>query len=96
MWWLVREGVPFRVAHEVAGACVREAESQGVGLDGLSDEDFARINPALTPEVRTVLTVRGSIESRDAYGGTASSQVKRQIDKILGALPGLRTRWAAR
>ena len=94
--WLVRQGVPFRVAHEVAGACVREAESQGVGLDGLSDEDFARINPALTPEVRTVLTVRGSIESRDAYGGTASSQVKRQIDKILGALPGLRTRWAAR
>src|SRR3546814_5756241 len=30
--WLVRQGVPFRVAHEVAGACVRECESRGIEL----------------------------------------------------------------
>ena len=77
--WLVRQGIPFRVAHEVAGACVREAEQAGVGLDGLGDETFARIHPALTPQVREVLTVRGSIESRDALGGTAPLQVQRQI-----------------
>ncbi|MFM9379395.1 argininosuccinate lyase [Gordonia sp. VNK21] len=82
--WLVRQGVPFRVAHEVAGACVREAESRGVGLDQLDDETFASINPALTPQVREVLTVTGSIESRNALGGTASVQVQRQID-VAGA-----------
>ena len=39
--WLVREGVPFRVAHEVAGACVRACEERGIELDELTDEDFA-------------------------------------------------------
>ncbi|HQV17843.1 MAG TPA: argininosuccinate lyase, partial [Gordonia sp. (in: high G+C Gram-positive bacteria)] len=93
--WLVRQGVPFRVAHEVAGACVRAAESRGVGLDDLDDEVLAGIDPALTPEVRDVLTVRGSIESRDALGGTSSSQVRRQLAVISEALPGLRDRWPA-
>ena len=47
--WLVREGVPFRVAHEVAGACVRRCEELGVELDELTDEQFAEISPHLTP-----------------------------------------------
>ncbi|MBD0024494.1 argininosuccinate lyase [Gordonia pseudamarae] len=92
--WLVRQGVPFRVAHEVAGACVREAESRGVGLDELDDEVLASINPALTPDVRDVLTVRGSIESRNALGGTSSTQVRRQLEVIGAALPDLRSRWS--
>ena len=50
--WLVRQGVPFRVAHEVAGACVRECEPRGIELWDLTDEDFARISEHLTPEVR--------------------------------------------
>ncbi len=78
--WMVRQGVPFRVAHEVAGACVREAEGRGIGLEELSDDDFAAVHPALTPEVRQVLTVSGSIESRNALGGTAPAQVQRQIE----------------
>ena len=41
--WLVREGVPFRVAHEVAGACVRRCEELGIELDELTDEQFAEI-----------------------------------------------------
>ena len=39
--WLVRQGVPFRVAHEVAGACVRTCEDRGIELWDLSDEDLA-------------------------------------------------------
>ncbi|ALG85041.1 argininosuccinate lyase [Gordonia phthalatica] len=88
--WLVREGVPFRVAHEVAGACVREAEQRGVGLDELDDETMAAINPALTPKVREVLTVTGSIESRNALGGTASPQVQRQIEVATARIAELR------
>ena len=53
--WLVRQGVPFRIAHEVAGECVARAESTGRDLDDLTDDEFANINPALTPEVRSVL-----------------------------------------
>ncbi|MET9202342.1 argininosuccinate lyase [Gordonia sp. NPDC003585] len=91
--WLVRQGVPFRVAHEVAGACVREAEAQGVGLADLDDATFARINPALTPDVRDVLSVRGSVESRNAHGGTAPQQVQRQIRVVSTQVAQLRERW---
>ncbi|MFF0533502.1 argininosuccinate lyase [Nocardia amikacinitolerans] len=80
--WLVRQGVPFRVAHEAAGACVRAAENRAVGLDELTDEEFAAIDPALTPQVREVLTVQGSIASRNARGGTAGTQVAVQIDEV--------------
>ncbi|MBM7367259.1 argininosuccinate lyase [Gordonia hydrophobica] len=89
--WLVRQGVPFRVAHEVAGACVREAEQRGVGLADLDDETMAAINPALTPQVRGVLSVTGSIESRNALGGTASTQVQRQIAVATGTIADLRS-----
>nr|WP_202927072.1 argininosuccinate lyase [Gordonia desulfuricans] len=94
--WLVRQGVPFRVAHEVAGACVREAEGRGVGLDELDDETFASIDPALTPQVRDVLTVRGSIESRNAHGGTAPEQVQRQLSVLATEVASLRARWGGR
>ncbi len=77
--WLVRRGVPFRVAHEVAGACVRVAEAKGTGLDGLSDEDLVAVSPHLVPEVRSVLTVEGSVASRDAVGGTAPVRVAEQL-----------------
>ena len=43
--WLVRRGVPFRVAHEAAGAAVRAAEARGVGLEDLEDAELAGIHP---------------------------------------------------
>jgi argininosuccinate lyase len=80
--WLVRQGMPFREAHEVAGACVRRCEELGIALDQLSDEDLAAISPLLPGDVRSVLTVEGSLESRSAYGGTAPSQVGKQLDAV--------------
>lgn len=77
--WLVRRGVPFRVAHEAAGGCVAAAESRGVGLEDLSDAEFAAVNPALTPEVREVLTVAGSVAARAGKGGTAPARVAEQL-----------------
>ncbi|GAB2959519.1 argininosuccinate lyase [Amycolatopsis acidiphila] len=80
--WLVRQGVPFRVAHEAAGECVRAAESRGVGLEDLTDEELEKISPALTPRVREVLTVEGSVASRDARGGTAPARVAEQLGRL--------------
>jgi len=80
--WLVRQGVPFRVAHEAAGECVRVAESRDVGLDELTDDELAGINPELTPAVREVLIVAGSIASRDAHGGTAPTRVAEQLARV--------------
>lgn len=77
--WLVRQGVPFRVAHEAAGAAVQAAEQRGVGLDELEDAELAAISPELTAQVREVLTVEGSVASRDARGGTAPARVADQL-----------------
>jgi argininosuccinate lyase len=77
--WLVRQGIPFRVAHEIAGECVALAESTDRELQELTDAEFAGINPALTPRVRTVLSVEGSLASRDGYGGTAPVRVAEQL-----------------
>ena len=77
--WLVREGVPFRVAHEVAGACVRECEGRGIELWDLTDAELAAVDPRLTPAVREVLSVQGSLASRDARGGTAPVRVGEQL-----------------
>jgi argininosuccinate lyase len=76
----VRAGVPFRVAHEVSGACVRACEERGIELWDLSDEDLSAISVHMTPEVRTVLTVEGSVASRDGVGGTAPVRVAEQLD----------------
>ena len=81
--WLVREGVPFRVAHEVAGACVRHCEARGIGLEEMTDEDLATVSEHLHPGVRSVLSVRGSLASRNAYGGTAPVRVGQQRAHLL-------------
>jgi argininosuccinate lyase len=83
---LVRQGVPFRVAHEVAGACVRRCEELGIELDELSDEQFAGIDERLTPEVREVLTVEGSVASRGGRGGTAPDRVAEQLQELRTAV----------
>ncbi len=93
--WLVRSGVAFREAHELAGACVRECERRGIGLEDLSDDELAALSAHLTPQVRGVLDVAGSLASRDARGGTAPVRVHEQRSRLLGRLEALGG-WAAR
>lgn len=92
--WLVRQGVPFRDAHEIAGACVRWAESRGVELWELSPAEFAEISSHLTPAVSEVLTLQGSVDSRSAFGGTAPVRVREQLAALTVQNAALRLRWA--
>ncbi len=80
--WLVRQGVPFRDAHEIAGDAVRVCEQRGIELWDLTDAEFAQISAHLDPDVREVLTVEGSLASRSAQGGTAPSAVAAQIEEL--------------
>ncbi|WP_423892006.1 argininosuccinate lyase [Corynebacterium argentoratense] len=91
--WMVRQGVPFREAHEASGACVRLAESRGCTLNELTDEDFAMVDPRLTPSVREVLTVEGAVASRSTRGGTAGPRVAEQRQRVEAASAEHR-RWA--
>ena len=92
--WLVRQGVSFRDAHQIAGACVRECEGRGIELWDLSDDDLAAISDHLTPEVRSVLTVTGSLASRSAFGGTAPVRVAEQLTRATARAAELR-RWTS-
>jgi argininosuccinate lyase len=80
--WLVRQGVPFREAHEVAGGCVRRAEARGVELWDLTDEELHDISDHLTPAVRGVLSLRGALDARAAFGGTAPVRVREQLAAV--------------
>jgi argininosuccinate lyase len=84
--------VPFRSAHEAAGGAVRAAEGRGVGLEELTDDELVAISPELTPEVREVLTIEGSVASRDARGGTAPSRVAEQLNAVLATSAALQER----
>lgn len=88
--WLVRQGVPFREAHEISGALVAHCERHGLGLHEPSDDEYAAIDPRLTGAVRDVLTVEGSIASRSGAGGTAPSAVAAQRAHLAELLAGLR------
>lgn len=84
--WLVKQGVPFRQAHEIAGRCVRVCEEQEKELSDLTDEELAQIGGGLTPQVREVLTVEGSVCARQGRGGTAPVRVAEQIEEAEEAL----------
>ena len=88
--WLVRQGVPFRVAHELSGECVQVAERRGVELWDLTDEEFAAASEHLTPQVREVLSTEGSLNSRDAQGGTAPAAVAAQLEALKSAVDEVR------
>jgi argininosuccinate lyase len=90
----VRQGVPFRVAHELAGACVRRCEELGVELADLTDAQYREISPYLTPAVRSVLTVEGSVSSRRGRGGTAPDRVREQLAELADRVAGHRARLA--
>ncbi|MCU0831330.1 MAG: argininosuccinate lyase [Rhizobiaceae bacterium] len=78
--WLVRAlNIPFREAHHITGAAVALAERQGTGLERLKLEDLQGIHPGITADVFSVLSVEKSVRSRTSFGGTAPSQVKKQI-----------------
>ena len=92
--WLVRQGVPFRVAHEVAGACVRECERRGIDLPDLTDQDLAAISPLLTAGVRRSWTSRfPGVPGR--RGGTAPVRVAEQRARLVQRIEALRG-WALR
>ncbi|WP_169581388.1 argininosuccinate lyase [Microbacterium thalassium] len=76
--WLVKRGVPFRDAHEISGHLVRVCEENGIELHQVSDEQLRSVSAQLTPEVRDILTVEGSVASRTGAGGTAPVRVAEQ------------------
>ena len=78
--WLVRTlKTPFREAHHITGRIVALAEQKGARLDELSLAELQKVEPRITDDVFSVLSVDASVSSRTSYGGTAPDNVRHQI-----------------
>jgi argininosuccinate lyase len=78
--WIVRVlKKPFREAHHIAGSIVKRAEEGGVTLDKLRLAEMQKIEPKITDDVFSVLTVEASVASRRSFGGTAPERVREQV-----------------
>jgi argininosuccinate lyase len=85
--WLVRVlKLPFRSAHHVTGTLVGLAEKKGVDLADLTLAEMWAVEPGITQDIYSVLTVEASVASRTSFGGTAPSNVAREAAKWLEAL----------
>lgn len=73
--YLVRKGIPFRDSHEVVGNAVASCIKAGCDLNELSLETLQAFNDTIEADVFEVLTLEGSVASRDHLGGTAPAQV---------------------
>ena len=86
--YLVKQGMPFRDAHEAVARAVRHAEAQGVDLAALPLDELRAFAPGIAGDVFAVLTLEGSVGSRDHPGGTAPAQVRAAIAAARAALVG--------
>ena len=93
--FLVRAHIPFSQAHEAAGRCVAQCEKLGIALHELSDDQLISIHPALTSDVRKVLTVDGALASRTSRGGTSPSSLEVQLKDLKVELSQNTTKFTA-
>ncbi len=85
--WLVRVlGLPFRDAHHVTGQIVSLAEISGKTLDEISLDEMQMIEPKITNDVFSVLSVENSVKSRTSYGGTAPLNVRKMAQDWINRL----------
>ena len=87
--FLSKTGVPFSIAHEVAGACVKFCEKNGIELEQMSDHQLQEMHPNLTPEVKKYLNVTGAISSRTSAMGTSKNSVLTAINKLNQDISGV-------
>jgi argininosuccinate lyase len=91
---LVRNGVPFREAHEAVGRLVQHCTAQACDLHEVDDATLAGLSEHLTPEIRSVLDVRGALAARTGHGGTAPVRVGEQLEVLRIEVDAHRT-WSA-
>lgn len=77
--WLVKQGMPFRDAHEVVGKAVKYGVDNDIDLGDMSLETLQGFSEMINESVFDVLTLEGSVNSRDHLGGTAPKQVKQAV-----------------
>ncbi len=84
--YLVKKGLPFRDAHEAVARAVRAGVDKGCDIADLSLAELQAFSPLVGEDVYGVLTLEGSLASRNHIGGTAPEQVRLAIARARQAL----------
>jgi argininosuccinate lyase len=79
--YLVKKGIPFRDAHEIVARAVQYAEQKGCDLSKLELSELQTFSAQIETDIFALLTLEGSIQSRDHTGGTAPEQVQMAIEQ---------------
>jgi len=77
--YLARKGMPFRDAHEISGGIVSYAEDKGTEIEELGFKEIKKFSKLIEVDIFEYISVQGSIESRNSYGGTATDNVRKMI-----------------
>jgi argininosuccinate lyase len=84
--YLVRKGVPFRLAHEAVGKAVALAARRGVALHELSVEELRPLSPLFEADFREAVSVEASLAARNVYGGTGPKAVQQELQEARALL----------
>ena len=77
--YLVKKGLPFRDAHEVAGKSVSYCIEQDKWLMDLTLEEFKQFSPLFDEDILEEIKVETCVANRNSYGGTSYSQVEQSL-----------------
>ncbi|MBL9136730.1 MAG: argininosuccinate lyase [Verrucomicrobiales bacterium] len=84
--YLVRKGVPFRLAHHAVGAVVALAELSGRPLNQLSLEEMRSASDRFEKDVAEVFDLKAAMQRRNLIGAPGSTEVRRQLRRWEKAL----------
>ncbi|MDL2280524.1 argininosuccinate lyase [Selenomonadales bacterium OttesenSCG-928-I06] len=84
--YLVKKGMPFRQAHEVAGKCVAYCIAEKKALLDLSLEEFKSFSELFSEDVLEAMQIETCVDKRNSFGGTGSSQVQKTLQIAAGII----------
>ena len=74
-----KQGIPFREAHSIVGQMVKACEQKDCDFEDLTEEDLQAIDSRVTRESLGDISIKACVDARVSFGGTAPSEVRRQI-----------------
>ena len=75
-----KQGIPFREAHSIVGRMVKMCENKNCDFEDLTDEELQSIDQRVTRETLGDISIKACVNARVSFGGTAPSEVRRQIE----------------
>lgn len=75
-----KQGIPFREAHAIVGHMVKVCENKSCDFEDLTDEELQAIDKRVTKEMLGDISIKTCVNARMSFGGTAPSEVRRQIE----------------